>query len=61
MLPVPTKGCPPLRLSPQCPLRPLCVPTALSRLWTYQLLSGLLMATVAVGIVALLAVKVWPR
>nr|XP_041571511.1 sialoadhesin [Taeniopygia guttata] len=33
----------------------------LSRLWTFRVLSGLLVAIVAIAIVALLAVKVWPR
>ncbi|NXR45037.1 SN protein, partial [Hippolais icterina] len=33
----------------------------LSHLWTYRVLSWLLMATVAVVIVALMAMKVWPR
>nr|XP_031360505.1 sialoadhesin [Lonchura striata domestica] len=33
----------------------------LSHLWTFRVLSGLLVAIVAIAIVALLAVKVWPR
>lgn len=37
------------------------VPTALSHLRTYRVLSWLLMVTVAVATLVLLAVKVWPR
>ncbi|NXB83653.1 SN protein, partial [Vidua chalybeata] len=33
----------------------------LSHLWTFQVLSGLLMAIVAITIMALLAMKMWPR
>ncbi|NXU35025.1 SN protein, partial [Drymodes brunneopygia] len=33
----------------------------LSHLWTYRLLAGLLVAIMAMAIMALLAVKVWPR
>lgn len=60
-------------MSPQCPLHPFWgtlrsgvaltppLSTALSHLKTFQALSGLLVAIVAVATVALLAVKVWPR
>lgn len=60
-------------LSPQCPLHPFWgtprfgaaltppLSAALSHLQTFQALSGLLVAIVAVATVALLAVKVWPR
>lgn len=75
--PLGAKGCHPLRLPPQCPLHPFwdtprsggvptgadppALPTALSHLRIFTILAGLLMAIVAVAIVALLAVKVWPR